>query len=67
MKLRVDREECAGYGICVEILPAVLALDDDGYATITRDGAVPEELVPLARRAIAECPVAAIHEATGGD
>lgn len=57
--LQVDRILCDGYGMCAELLPELIDLDDWGYP-IVRPGAVPADLVGLARRAVDVCPVLAI-------
>ena len=40
LTLRVDRIACDGYGMCAELLPELIELDDWGYP-IVRVGAVP--------------------------
>jgi ferredoxin len=55
----VDRIRCDGYGMCAELLPELVELDDWGYP-ILRTGAVPFGLVEHARRAVAVCPVLAL-------
>ena len=57
--LVVDRVKCDGRGLCAEILPELIRLDDWGYP-ILKPGPVPQRLVPLAQRAIEDCPVLAI-------
>ncbi len=57
--LHVDRILCDGYGMCAELLPELIELDDWGYP-IVRPGAVPDDLVGLARRAVDVCPVLAL-------
>ena len=59
MKVRVDPEICAGFGICVGICPEAFELHEDGYATVLV-GAVPPELEELVRRAADQCPSRAI-------
>lgn len=59
MKVSVDPEICAGFGICVGICPEVFELHDDGYATVLV-GEVPAELEDLVRRAASQCPAQAI-------
>jgi len=59
MKVRVDPEICAGFGICLGICPEVFELHDDGYA-IVRVSEVPPELEDLVRRAASQCPARAI-------
>lgn len=57
--LVVDRIRCDGYGMCAELLPELIDLDDWGYP-IVRAGAVPADLRDLARRAVDVCPVLAL-------
>ncbi len=57
--LRIDRIRCDGYGMCAEVLPEVIELDDWGYPII-RPGAIPADLRRLARRAVDVCPVLAL-------
>ena len=57
--LVVDRIKCDGRGLCAELLPELIRLDDWGYP-ILAPGAVPEHLLPLAQRAVEDCPVLAI-------
>ncbi len=59
MKVRVDQEVCAGFGICTGISPEVFELCEDGYAAVlVKD--VPTELEDLVRRAADQCPSRAI-------
>ena len=57
--LRVDRIRCDGHGLCAELLPEIVHLDDWGYP-ILRPGPVPEHLLPMAQRVVEDCPVLAI-------
>lgn len=59
MKVHVDTDLCAGFGICVGICPEVFELHDDGYATVLV-GEVPPELEDLVCRAASQCPAQAI-------
>lgn len=58
-QLEIDRIRCDGYGMCAELLPELIELDDWGYP-IVRSPTVPGELEALARRAVAVCPVLAL-------
>ena len=58
--LHVDRIHCEGYGMCAELLPEAIELDDWGYPMI-RDGVLPEHLGALAERAVEVCPVLALR------
>jgi ferredoxin len=59
-RLVVDRIRCDGFGMCAELLPEVIELDDWGYPIVAA-GAVPEPLLDHARRAVAVCPVLALR------
>ncbi len=60
VELVVDRIACDGFGMCAELLPEVVDLDDWGYPII-RPGGIPDELMDHARRAAAVCPVLALR------
>jgi ferredoxin len=57
--LTVDRIKCDGRGLCAELLPELIRLDDWGYP-ILANSPIPEHLMPLAQRAVEDCPVLAI-------
>jgi ferredoxin len=57
--LFIDRIKCDGRGLCAELLPELVRLDDWGYP-ILAPGPIPDHLLTLARRAIDDCPVLAI-------
>lgn len=59
MKVHINQDVCAGFGICVGVCPEVFALHDDGYATVLVDE-VPPELEALVRTAEGQCPARAI-------
>ena len=59
LELAVDRIKCDGSGLCAELLPELIRLDDWGYP-IVKPGPVPEHLLPLAQRVVEDCPVLAI-------
>ena len=59
LQIAIDRIKCDGRGLCGEILPELIRIDEWGYP-IVAPGPVPEHLVPLAERAVADCPVLAI-------
>ncbi len=60
LQLRVDRIRCDGAGLCAELLPELISLDDWGYPILAPD-AVPDALRPLARQAVEACPVLALR------
>jgi ferredoxin len=57
--LRVNPISCEGHGLCAEILPELIRLDDWGYPIIDQPE-VPRELEGLARRAADACPTLAL-------
>jgi len=56
-KVEIDRSLCAGYGICVDLAPTVIELDDRAEATLRT--AETDDAGVLA--AAAECPMGAIR------
>lgn len=57
--LRVDPIVCDGHGLCAELFPERVRLDDWGYPII--DGRpIPPELEDHATRAVEACPVLAL-------
>jgi len=59
-QLAIDRIKCDGHGLCAELLPEMIRLDDWGYPIIT-PGAIPSHLREHAERAVDECPVVALR------
>ena len=59
-ELVVDRIACDGFGMCAELLPELIELDDWGYPIVAAGG-VPDALLDHARRAVAVCPVLALR------
>ena len=59
LTLRVDPIACDGHGLCAELLPEHIRLDDWGYPIVDGEPVAPE-LVALARRAVAACPTLAL-------
>jgi ferredoxin len=58
-RLRVNPILCSAHGLCAELIPEQIDLDEWGYPLLS-DGPVPGELRPLARRAVNDCPVLAL-------
>jgi ferredoxin len=55
MRLVVDPIQCEGHGLCADLLPEMIELDDWGYPIVGSDE-VPPGLVGAARKAAAACP-----------
>ena len=60
LTLRADPIACDGRGVCAEVLPDLISLDDWGFPII-RAGAVPGHLQSEAREAIRICPKLALR------
>ena len=58
-RLRVNPIRCTAHGMCAELLPERIRLDDWGYPLIP-DPEVPAGLLEHARRAAAACPTLAL-------
>jgi ferredoxin len=57
-RLRVNPIACEAHGMCHELLPEHIALDEWGYPILA--GELPSELLTLARRAAQACPTYAL-------
>lgn len=60
MRIVVDPIACEAHGLCAELLPEAITLDDWGYPVIA-GGELPRLLEPLARRAVSACPTLALR------
>jgi ferredoxin len=58
-RLRVDPIKCKAHGMCAELIPERIRLDDWGYPIID-SRALTQELLGHARRAVNECPRTAL-------
>ena len=59
MKLRVNPIKCDAHGLCAELLPEWIRLDEWGYP-ILNEAQIPRELEAHARRAADACPTLAL-------
>jgi ferredoxin len=60
MRLVLDPIACEAHGLCAELLPEAITLDDWGYPVIA-GGELPDGLERLARRAASACPTLALR------
>jgi len=61
-RIRVNPIACTAHGMCAELLPERITLDEWGYPIII-DPEISGDLIPHARRAAAACPtLALLHE-----
>jgi ferredoxin len=59
VELSIARSRCNGSGLCAELLPEMIQLDDWGYPVLS-PGPIPDRLTAHAERAVAMCPVLAL-------
>ena len=58
-RLRVNPILCSGHGLCAELLPELITLDEWGFPILS-DEPVLDGLRKLARRAVTDCPALAL-------
>jgi ferredoxin len=63
-RLRVDPIACRAHGLCAELLPEMIDLDEWGYP-ILADRPVPAATTADARQAVAACPTLALRLSRG--
>lgn len=59
-QLRLDPIACTGHGLCAELFPERIWLDEWGYPVI-QGGELSGELLAHARRAVGACPTLALR------
>ena len=59
-RLHIDPIACAGHGLCADLLPEAVELDEWGYP-IVRAGAIGPGLLRYARHAVKACPTLALR------
>lgn len=62
-RLRVDWPTCRAHGLCHELLPELVRLDEWGYPVVLGD--VDDRLLTDARAAARACPRRALHVSAG--
>jgi ferredoxin len=63
MKLEINPIVCTGHGLCADLFPENVELDEWGYPIIRER--VPGELTAHARRAVNACPTLALRLTRG--
>jgi len=59
LELRVNPIACDGHGLCAELFPERVTLDEWGFP-IVDEQPIPKELEKHAQRAVSECPKVAL-------
>lgn len=62
--LKVDWPACKAHGVCAELVPEIVALDEWGYPVIA-EGPVPRPILAHAQRAVTACPTLALSLVDG--
>jgi ferredoxin len=65
LALRVNPIACDAHGLCADLFPEMITLDEWGYP-IVDPREVPEHLLPHARRAVTACPTLALALSRAG-
>lgn len=59
-RLAINPITCTGHGLCSDMLPELIRLDEWGYPMMP-DHPIPDHLAALARRAVRLCPTLALR------
>jgi ferredoxin len=60
MKTRIDKDECTACEECVETVPEVFAMNEDGDMAVVKVDVVPADLEEDVKEAAEDCPAEAI-------
>lgn len=62
MQIVLDRPRCEGHGLCAEVAPALMHLDDKGELVLDVEhiDETDQKAMDAARAAVRVCPVAAL-------
>lgn len=60
MRLVIDWTRCTGHGMCAELLPEIVEMDEWGYPVVA-EGPVPPALERHATAARTACPALAVR------
>ncbi len=55
-RVKVNPILCNGYGYCAEIVPELISLDDWGFPVVDSRPIEDDDVLRLARKAVATCP-----------
>jgi len=58
-QIRVDWPACKAHGICAELLPEVLSIDEWGFPIVREP--VTADALAMAKRAVKACPTLALR------
>ena len=61
MDLRISQDLCIGCGVCADVAPELIEMNDEQLAVMIVDS-VGEDMLETAKAAIECCPVDAVYE-----
>jgi ferredoxin len=59
LRLEINPIACTAHGLCADLVPELIQLDEWGYPILTKD--IPIDLEAHARRAVSACPTLALR------
>jgi ferredoxin len=59
MKVRLERDKCAGHAQCYAVDPDIFPIDDDGYCIMAEHTVAPDD-EKATREGVAACPELAL-------
>jgi ferredoxin len=63
-RIRVDPIACRAHGLCADLLPELIRLDEWGYPIISARP-IPAGVLPDGKRAVSACPTLALRLVQG--
>jgi ferredoxin len=60
MKAKIDEEECTACEDCVDTLPSIFQMNDDGDMAVVKETPVPSDLEDEVKEVAEDCPAEAI-------
>ncbi|MCE3554204.1 ferredoxin [Pseudonocardia sp. RS11V-5] len=63
-RVRLDPIACTGHGLCADLVPELVTLDEWGYPRLQHgrtSGPVDADTLPLVREAVTACPTLALR------
>lgn len=64
-RLELNPIRCTGHGLCAELLPEGISLDEWGFPILAA-GEIPEHLLRQAKQVAAACPTRALRLSASG-
>lgn len=62
MTIKINRDDCIGCGVCMQVCPAVFSLDENAGKALLTSNEAPEGRQEDVKEAIDSCPIGCIIE-----